>query len=84
MDVEDRTQQDAKQVMERVLNDPKGDFLAGERLRVTMLASDISGFSTLSQQMEAEDLVALLNDYFRQMVDRLSPAGGGSAKRDDI
>jgi adenylate cyclase len=69
-----------KQVMERVLNDPKGDFLAGERLKVTMLASDIAGFSTLSQEMEPEDLVALLNDYFRQMVDIVLDHGGNIDK----
>jgi len=69
-----------KQVMERVLNDPKGDFLAGERLKVTMLASDIAGFSTLSQEMEAEDLVHLLNQYFRQMVDIVLDHGGNIDK----
>jgi len=69
-----------KQVMERVLSDPNGDFLAGERLKVTMLASDIAGFSTLSQEMEAEDLVALLNDYFRQMVDIVLDHGGNIDK----
>jgi adenylate cyclase len=69
-----------KQVMERVLNDPKGDFLHGERLKVTMLASDIAGFSSLSQEMEAEDLVALLNDYFRQMVDIVLDHGGNIDK----
>jgi len=69
-----------KQVMERVLNDPKGDFLAGERLKVTMLASDIQGFSTLSQEMEAEDMVTLLNDYFRQMVDIVLDHGGNIDK----
>jgi adenylate cyclase len=69
-----------KQVMERVLNDPKGDFLAGERLKVTMLASDIAGFSTLSQEMEAEDLVLLLNRYFRQMVDIVLDHGGNIDK----
>ena len=69
-----------KQVMERVLNDPKGEFLAGERLRVTMLASDIAGFSTLSQEMEAEDLVHLLNQYFRQMVDIVLDHGGNIDK----
>ena len=69
-----------KQVMERVLSDPKGDFLAGERLKVTMLASDISGFSRLSQQMEAEDLVTLLNNYFRQMVDIVLDHGGNIDK----
>ena len=69
-----------KQVMERVLNDPKGDFLAGERLKVTMLASDIAGFSTLSQEMEAEDLVLLLNRYFRRMVDIVLDHGGNIDK----
>jgi len=69
-----------KQVMERVLNDPKGDFLAGERLKVTMLASDIAGFSTLSQEMDAEDLVRLLNKYFRQMVDIVLDHGGNIDK----
>jgi adenylate cyclase len=69
-----------KQVMERVLNDPRGEFLAGERLRVTMLASDIAGFSTLSQEMPAEDLVLLLNDYFRQMVDIVLDNGGNIDK----
>jgi adenylate cyclase len=69
-----------KQVMERVLADPNGGFLAGERLRVTMLASDIAGFSTLSQELEAEDMVALLNDYFGRMVDIVLAHGGNVDK----
>ncbi|TMD06340.1 MAG: GAF domain-containing protein [Chloroflexi bacterium] len=69
-----------KQVMERVLSDPKGDFLAGEKLKVTMLASDIAGFSKLSHAMEPEKLVALLNDYFRLMVDIVLSHGGNIDK----
>jgi adenylate cyclase len=69
-----------KQVMERVLNEPEGGFLAGERLRVTILASDIAGFSTLSQEMDAEDLVHLLNNYFRRMVDIVLDHGGNIDK----
>jgi len=45
-----------------------------------MLASDIAGFSTLSQEMEAEDLVALLNQYFAQMVDIVLDHGGNIDK----
>jgi adenylate cyclase len=45
-----------------------------------MLASDIAGFSTLSQEMPAEDLVLLLNDYFRQMVDIVLDHGGNIDK----
>src|SRR5438034_5914290 len=36
-------------------------FLPGERREVTMLNSDIAGFSTLSQSMDAEELVLFLN-----------------------
>src|SRR5438094_2853200 len=43
-------------------------FLPGERREVTMLNSDIAGFSTLSQSMDAEGLVLFLNDYFQRMI----------------
>jgi adenylate cyclase len=69
-----------KQVMERVLAEPEGGFLAGERLRVTMLATDIAGFSTLSRELAAEDLVRLLNDYFRGVVDIVIDHGGNIDK----
>jgi adenylate cyclase len=67
-----------KQVTDYVLADPNRDkvFLPGQRLRVTMLASDIAGFSTLSQELEAEELVELLNNYFRRMVDVVLAHGG--------
>ncbi|MGH7776678.1 MAG: adenylate/guanylate cyclase domain-containing protein [Candidatus Dormibacterales bacterium] len=69
-----------KQVMERVLAEPNGGFLHGQRLRVTMLASDIAGFSTLSREMEAERTVAMLNDYFSRMVDIVLSHGGNIDK----
>ena len=69
-----------KQVMERVLAEPNGGFLHGERLLVTMLASDIAGFSALSREMEAERTVAMLNDYFRRMVDVVLSHGGNIDK----
>ncbi len=43
--------------------------LSGERRVVTMLTSDIRSFTTLSETMEPEDLVAFLNTYFTSMVD---------------
>src|SRR5947207_13782263 len=64
------------------LADPKRDkvSLPGERLRVTMLASDIAGFSTLSQELEAEELVDFLNHYFSRMVDIVLEHGGNVDK----
>lgn len=69
-------------VTDWVLMDPTRDrvFLPGRRLRVTMLASDIAGFSTLSRKMEAEALVDFLNGYFRRMVDIVLGHGGNVDK----
>ena len=42
--------------------------LGGESLKVTILFTDIRSFTTLSENMEAHALVALLNEYFTDMV----------------
>src|SRR2546427_11799513 len=71
-----------KQVTDYVLarSDPEAMFLAGERREVTMLNSDIAGFSTLSQSMEAEELVRFLNDYFQRMIRVVLDHGGNIDK----
>jgi adenylate cyclase len=55
-------------------------FLPGERREVTMLNSDIAGFSTLSQSMDAEELVLFLNDYFQRMIRVVLEHGGNIDK----
>src|SRR4029077_5307464 len=55
-------------------------FLPGERRHVTMLNSDIAGFSTLSQRMPAEELVEFLNDYFQRMIRVVLDHGGNIDK----
>jgi adenylate cyclase len=42
--------------------------LGGETLTVTILFTDIRSFTTLSEKMDAQALVALLNEYFTEMV----------------
>lgn len=42
--------------------------LGGETLTVTILFTDIRSFTSLSEGMDAHDLVALLNEYFTEMV----------------
>src|SRR5713226_70715 len=71
-----------KQVTDYVLarSDPEAMFLAGERREVTMLNSDIAGFSALSQRMGAEELVEFLNDYFRRMIEVVLEHGGNIDK----
>jgi len=55
-------------------------FLPGERREVTMLNSDIAGFSALSQSMEAEELVSFLNEYFQRMIRVVLDHGGNIDK----
>jgi adenylate cyclase len=71
-----------KQVTDYVLarSDRNTKFLPGERREVTMLNSDIAGFSTLSQRMEAEELVEFLNSYFARMIDVVLAHGGNIDK----
>jgi len=71
-----------KQVTDYVLarSDRLAPFLLGERRHVTMLNSDIAGFSTLSQSMDAKELVHFLNDYFSRMIEVVLAYGGNIDK----
>ncbi len=58
---------------ERVVNamiaDPNLARLGGERREVTVLFSDIRGFTTFSEVNRAEDVVAMLNEFLGEMTD---------------
>lgn len=67
-------------VVDRLLARSEPVSLAGERRKVTVLFSDIRGFSRLSHDMPAEEVVATLNDYFTLMVDIVFQFGGSVDK----
>merc|ERR1719473_1541219 len=52
------------------------DVLGGVRQKVTILFSDIRSFTTISEGMDAVDLVAMLNDYFTYELDPIFDNGG--------
>jgi adenylate cyclase len=71
-----------KQVTDYVLerSDLINPLLPGERRHVTMLNSDIAGFSALAQTMDATALVLFLNDYFGRMIEVVLEHGGNIDK----
>ncbi|MGK7903302.1 MAG: adenylate/guanylate cyclase domain-containing protein [Hormoscilla sp.] len=50
--------------------------LGGKRKHVSVLFSDIRSYTTLTEKMQAEEVVVMLNTYFEEMVDAVLHYGG--------
>jgi adenylate cyclase len=61
----------SKDVYEQVLANPSLAELGGRRRQMSVLFSDMRGFTTLSESGDPEALVQQLNEYFSRMVDVL-------------
>lgn len=56
-----------EQVAEAVLSNRSAAIGTHERRKLTIFFSDLVGFTDLSDEMEPEDLAAVLHDYFTEM-----------------
>jgi adenylate cyclase len=56
-------------VLQEVLKDPAALHLGGQKREMTVLFSDIRGFTTLSERIDPELLVHFLNEYLTAMTD---------------
>lgn len=54
-------------VLEEILKDPASVALGGKEVEVTILFSDIRGFTALSEKISPKELVHFLNEYFEVM-----------------
>ena len=59
------------ELVERMVNSGEVPGLGGEKARITAFFSDIRGFSLISEKLQPEDLVELLNEYLGGMTDIL-------------
>jgi adenylate cyclase len=57
------------EVMNSLLDDPSSLELGGERRHVTIMMTDLRGFTALCERLEPEQVVRMLNSYFDVMVD---------------
>lgn len=57
----------SQDVMKNVVNNIDDLKLGGKRAVVTVLFSDIRGFTSLSEKMSAEEVSVILNEYFAEM-----------------
>jgi len=63
-------------VVDEIAADPAALRLGGQKRPLTILFSDLYGFTTLSENLDPEDLVTLLNDYLDDMTQVVLDEGG--------
>lgn len=63
-------------VAERILEEKDDLLLRGEVRHVSVLFLDVRGFTTISERLTPTEVVALLNEYFDVVVDRVTAHGG--------
>jgi len=59
----------SKDVYEQLVANPGLARLGGQRREMTVLFSDIRGFTSVSEKGEPEEIVHMLNEYFTRMVE---------------
>ena len=60
------------EIADYVLNSPEGSRQGGRRKEVSVLMSDLRGFTAISSRLSSENLIQMLNDYFAVMSDIIS------------
>jgi class 3 adenylate cyclase len=56
-------------VMDTLLENPSALELGGERKNVTIMMSDLRGFTAMTERLDPEQVVSMLNTYFEVMVE---------------
>ncbi len=66
----------APEVVEMIAANPEGIRLGGVNQKVTVLFCDIRGFTSMSETMQPEKVVEILNEYFSRVTDVIFDHGG--------
>ncbi|MDY6783309.1 MAG: adenylate/guanylate cyclase domain-containing protein [Cyanobacteriota bacterium] len=60
------------EVVANLLEHPEGLKMGGERRQITILTSDLRGFTALSERLSPEEVVRILNFYLSHMADTIT------------
>lgn len=66
----------SEKIVDVLLDLPEGLELGGEKREVTLLMSDLRGFTALAERLEPSEVVAMLNHYLSAMVEPIHRNGG--------
>jgi adenylate cyclase len=64
------------EIVANLLETPEGLKLGGERRKITILTSDLRGFTALSERISPEEVIQILNFYFEHMADVITKYQG--------
>ena len=66
----------APAVIEKMMTSHKPPALGGESRTITIFFSDVAGFTSFSEKLTPNELVALMNEYLSAMTDIIEEHGG--------
>lgn len=64
------------ELVEVIMEHPEGAVIGGEKRELTVLMSDLRGFTSLSEDLEPEEVTDLLNMYFSKMGEAITQYHG--------
>lgn len=59
-------------IVREILDSPGGWKLGGQKRTLTILMSDLRGFTAMCERMQPQDLIAMLNHYFGEMYEQIA------------
>ena len=63
-------------IVHKLVDTPGGLMLGGQNQRVTVMMSDLRGFTALTERRKPKELIAMLNNYLKTMTDKIEQYGG--------
>ena len=63
-------------IVRLLLDTPDGLRLGGNKQKLTIMMSDLRGFTAMSERMDAEDLISMLNHYLGEMTEIIQARNG--------